>query len=102
MFKFCVDDDIISLIFENDNMEIHCCPVNPDKLSKNSYKANTCDGHFEFSFNNSSITFRAAKYEKGEEGGSLAIYVKMTTEIKKSLDDALNEWRLYLDERDSD
>ena len=101
MFKFCVSDDIVSLIFENDNMEIHCYPENPDRLYKSSYSAKTCDGHFEFSFNNRSITFRAAKYEKGE-GGSLSIYVEMTSEIKKSLDDALNEWREYLNEREKD
>jgi hypothetical protein len=102
MFKFFVSDDIVSLIFENDNMEIHCYPENPDRLYNDSYKADTCDGHFEFTFNDSSITFRVAKYGKGGEGGNIVIYVKMTSEIKKSLDDALNEWRLYLNERDND
>ena len=66
-----------------------------------SPSADTYNGHFEFVFDNSKITFRAAKYGGGE-GGSLTIVVKMTTVIKKSLDDALNEWRQYLNERDDD
>ena len=102
MFRFFVSDDIVTLLFQNDNIEIRCCPETPDGLNSNSYVADTVDGFFDFSFDDKKIRFSAARYDRGGEGGSLSIYVKMTPEIKKSLDDALNEWREYLKEREKD
>jgi hypothetical protein len=93
MFRFIVSDDIVTLLFQNENMEIRCCPETPEGLDSKSYVADTVDGFFEFSFDDKKIRFSAARYDRGE-GGSLSIYVEMTTEIKKSLDYALNEWRL--------
>jgi len=65
MFTLTVSDNIVILSFSNENMEIRCSPENPDRLNSNSYKADTCDGHFEFVFDDSKITFRAAKYDYG-------------------------------------
>lgn len=96
MFKFLTSDGIVTLFFQYGDIEIRCCPEAPEMLGSNSYVADTRDGFFDFSFDDKKIRFSAARYDKGGQGGTLSIYVKMSSEIKKSLDDALNEWREYL------
>ena len=99
MFSFANDDDMITLSFKNEMIQIECYPEDPSAICDDGYSSDPSNGEFEFYYNDDSISFTAAKYGDGR-GGSLSLTFKMTPEIKESLKNAMSEWRRYLEERE--
>ena len=94
MFSLKVNEyDDVRLMFQNENIHIDCSPENPHALTDdgdlNSMPSN---GEFNFCFDENQITFLCAKYGDGN-GGYLEIKLKMTEDIKKSLDECIEKWR---------
>jgi hypothetical protein len=95
MFRFTYEDDSVSLIFKNDILEIECCPESCEDLNDDGYDSAPSNGEFTFHYDDEKITFSAAKYGDGQ-GGCLTLVLKMTKEIRESLENALNEWRYVI------
>jgi hypothetical protein len=104
MFTFTYDSNYdrnsVSLIFKNEILEIECCPESYQDLYEDgvkffAYDSAPCNGEFRFHYDDEKIIFNAAKYGDGQ-GGCLTLVLKMTKEIRKSLDNALNEWRAII------
>ncbi len=89
---------MVEFSFKNENIKITCCPENANELQEDGFDSAPGNGEFSFYFNDHEISFTAAKHGDGQ-GGSLTISVKMTDEIKKSLEVAMMEWRVYLREK---
>ncbi len=98
MFTFQVIDESFSLMFKNELIELSFTPENPDELHKNGYHSDPNNGECSFDFNpeNNTIYFYLEKRGCGQ-GGYLEINLKLTEEIKESYDNALREWKIYLE-----
>lgn len=101
MFYFINDNDYISLKFKNDVLNISFEPQEPSELYEDGFNSGPSNGEFYFHHTDEDITFCCGKYGDGL-GGTLNITVKMTSEIKESLDKAISEWRKYLENRNED
>ncbi len=97
----------VSLIFKNEILEIDCSPeclkcLYDDGEDIYSYDSTPSNGEFRFHYDDKNITFNAAKYGDGQ-GGCLTLVLKMTKDIRKSLDEAINEWKeVILKNKDED
>ena len=95
MFTLHYDSEynMVSLIFKNEILEIDCSPECLKYLyDDGAYDSTPSNGEFRFHYDDENITFNAAKYGDGQ-GGCLTLVLKMTKEIRKSLDEAINEWK---------
>lgn len=94
MFTFV--HDTASLIFKNEFIELCCTPdgIEREHFYKNGYDSEPPNGEFNFTFNDKDIFFNCSKYGCGQ-GGSLSITLKMTSEIKESLDKAFRDMKDY-------
>ena len=92
------ESEYAALRFKNEMIEIECSPANYQDLFDNGYESDPRDGEFRFYYDNENITFTSGKY--GEyKAGCLTLTLKMTKEIRESLEDAMNEWRAFILER---
>ena len=100
MFSFSKDNDMITLYFKNELIEITCDPENPDCLldENNGFDSSPSNGEFNFYYDDNYISFFVGKYGDGN-GGALMIKFKMNDAIKESLKNALREWREYLEKK---
>ena len=100
MFSLEINDDFVTLIYENDKVRLTFMPEEADCLEENSFDSNPNNGDFNFTQSNKKICFTCAKYGDGR-GGSLDTIIKnMTKDEEDSLNKALLEWRTYLKNRD--
>jgi hypothetical protein len=96
MFTFTYDEfNSVSLEFENEFLKLECVPESSEYLDDHGYSSCPSNGEFEFYFNEETITFNAAKRGDGQ-GGTLTITLKMTKEIRESLEKAMEDWRVFL------
>lgn len=103
MFTFNFDNinDIATLIFKNDFLEIECSPENFLHLNEHGYESECNNGECSIYYSEKLIIFEVAKYGDGE-GGSLSISLKMTEEIFNSLKEALKQWKKIIDEKEKE
>ena len=90
MFSLLVEDEMLSLVFSNENLRITCYPE--DCYSRPSNR------EFNFVYNEEKIVFESAKYGDKRGGylrGYLLVELKMNKEIKESLERALEEWKNF-------
>ena len=90
--------DIVSLSFRNELIEFYFDPEDATALLKDGFDSAPSNGDFSFSFSEETISFSIAKHGDGQ-GGRFSLSLKMTKEIKESLDNAMSEWREYVEER---
>ncbi len=95
MFTFHLDDDHVSLSFRNELIDIEFDPEDATALFEDSFDSRPSNGEFSFDFNEDTITFYIAKHGDGQ-GGSFSLSLKMTQEIRDSLENAMRKWREYL------
>jgi hypothetical protein len=93
MFSFTKRNGIFELSFKNELMSFSCVPEYPTHFNSLSFDCDDfsfyfIDGEFSISFNEKNITFEDSK---------LTLTVNMTDEIKKSLDEALIQWKKALE-----
>jgi len=103
MFTFTFDSeyDSVTLLFKNEVLEISCCPENLADLGEDGYDSAPSNGEFSFYYDAEKITFSVAKHGDGQ-GGGIDITLKMTKEIRESLETALNEWRAVIKKREEE
>ena len=94
MFSLLVEDEMLSLIFSNENLRITCYPEDSTNLKKNGFDSRPSNGEFNFVYNEEKIVFECSKYGDGR-GGYLLVELKMNKEIKESLERALEEWKNF-------
>lgn len=102
MFYFIKCRKNVCLNFENEVININCIPYCPDELDFDHFDSPPSTGEFSFYFNDEEITFSSSSNRRHNVGGGLYITIKMTAEIKKSLDKAMSDWRNYLKELKED
>jgi hypothetical protein len=100
MFTFR-NDYTVTLRFKNEFIDLECRPENPTEIQEDGFDSGPSNGEFYFYYNDDVITFAAARYGDGN-GGNLNVTLKMTPEIKESLEVALKEWRIYLKRKDEE
>ncbi len=98
MFYFIRCRKNVRLSFSNEMIDITCIPNCPEELGSDNFDYAPSGCEFSFYFDNEEITFSSSSHRRSMQGGGLYITVKMTEEIKKSLDKALSDWRKYLEE----
>jgi hypothetical protein len=98
MFHFIRCRNNVRLSFENEMIDITCIPNRPDELESDNFDSSPSNGEFSFYFDNEQITFSSSNHRRSTQGGCLYITIKMTPEIKKSLDKAMSDWKKYLEE----
>ena len=101
MFTITFDDDYVSLSFRNQLIEIDFDPEDATALLEDGFDSDPSNGEFSFSFNEEAITFNIAKHGDGQ-GGRFSLSLKLTQEIRDSLENAMRKWREYLEARDEE
>ncbi len=103
MFTITFDHeyDKVSLSFRSELIDIEFNPEDCTALLDDGFDSAPSNGEFSFSFNEETISFSIAKHGDGQ-GGSFSLSLKMTKEIKESLDNAISEWRRYLEAREEE
>ena len=96
MFTITFDDDYVSLSFRNELIAIEFDPEDATALLEDGFDSAPSNGDFSFSFNEEAITFYIAKHGDGQ-GGRFSLSLKMTQEIRDSLENAMRKWREYLE-----
>jgi len=94
MFTINFDDneDRVSICFRNELIDIEFVPEDCFAISDDGFDSMSSNGEFSFRFNEEKITFYIGKYGDGK-GGSFSLSLKMTKEIKESLDNVMSKWR---------
>jgi hypothetical protein len=98
MFYFIKCRKNVRLSFENETINITCIPNYLDEIENNGFDSSPSNGEFSFYFDSEEVTFSSSNNRRSNQGGGLYITIKMTAEIKKSLDKAMNDWKQYLEE----
>ena len=98
MFTFNFNNNNVYLTFDNDFLHIQCQPDeellnNKMVLGSHIYyeKDENEKDNFSFSYDDEKVIFSSGQL------GSIVIVLKMTKEIKNSLEKALEDWRKQLD-----
>lgn len=99
MFHFISCRKNVRLSFSNEMIDITCIPYCPEDLGNDNFDSAPSGCEFSFYVDNDQITFSSSYHRRSEQGGCLYITIKMTPEIKESLDKALSDWNKYLEEK---
>lgn len=103
MFTISIDKEFeaVTLSFKNEYIEFECCPEDCDSLWEHGYDSYPSNGEFNFSYLEKEISFSIAKHGDGQ-GGQFSLTIKMTKDIRDSLEKAMKEWRDFLADREQE
>ena len=95
MFSLIIKDDDVTLKFESETFNLEFAPQNPKALKDGVFNSQPTNGECYFREDAAEIIFNCAKFGCGQ-GGSLTVKIKMTSEIKASLENCIKVWENHL------